>query len=245
MRPFILSRHIASLSTHGHGRVQYLRQNGIREISNLPPPRRKRELNVLAGFQPPFRPKARVPLQDVVGSPSPAQRQDNGDKSQQGQDGKEKDAFATTSTQPVVASIQEIPPSNQGTKIVDTLPAMKDFPMSKLDDIQKQKGKAKQEIEVQGVLIPPKPIPPGEEECCMSGCVNCVYTIYADDLEIYNNAVEAAKEALNKVGVPPAEWPEDVRDKQSGEVVKEQVAQDVDPVMSAFLALENKLKKKT
>nr|XP_018265279.1 uncharacterized protein I303_01640 [Kwoniella dejecticola CBS 10117]OBR87437.1 hypothetical protein I303_01640 [Kwoniella dejecticola CBS 10117] len=229
MRPFILSRHIASLSTHGHGRVQYLRQNGIREISNLPPPRRKRELNVLAGFQPPFRPKARVPLQDVVGSPSPAQRQDNGDKSQQGQDGKEKDAFATTSTQPVVASIQEIPPSNQGTKIVDTLPAMKDFPMSKLDDIQKQKGKAKQEIEVQGVLIPPKPIPPGEE----------------DDLEIYNNAVEAAKEALNKVGVPPAEWPEDVRDKQSGEVVKEQVAQDVDPVMSAFLALENKLKKKT
>lgn len=89
-------------------------------------------------------------------------------------------------------------------------------------------------------------------ECCMSGCVHCVYNIYADDLEAYTEALESAHTALKASGKPTAEWPEAVRklDNTSGgkegmvEQEKEKVGQGLDPVMSAFLAMENKLKKK-
>jgi hypothetical protein len=34
---------------------------------------------------------------------------------------------------------------------------------------------------IAGVLVPPRPEEP--DNCCMSGCVNCVWDIYRDDLE--------------------------------------------------------------
>lgn len=34
---------------------------------------------------------------------------------------------------------------------------------------------------VAGVVVPPRPLEP--DNCCMSGCVNCVWDIYRDDLE--------------------------------------------------------------
>lgn len=35
--------------------------------------------------------------------------------------------------------------------------------------------------EVAGVLVPPKPAEP--DNCCMSGCVNCVWDLYRDEME--------------------------------------------------------------
>ncbi|KAJ4305174.1 hypothetical protein N0V90_000705 [Kalmusia sp. IMI 367209] len=35
--------------------------------------------------------------------------------------------------------------------------------------------------EVAGVLVPPKPTEP--DNCCMSGCVNCVWDLYRDEME--------------------------------------------------------------
>lgn len=88
------------------------------------------------------------------------------------------------------------------------------------------------------------------KECCMSGCVHCVYNIYADDLETYTAALSDARKALTKAGMKEAEWPEEVRavkaQGQEGMVEgeKAKVREEMDPTMAAFLALEGKLKKK-
>lgn len=81
----------------------------------------------------------------------------------------------------------------------------------------------------------------------MSGCVHCVYTIYADDLELYTDSLSSARDALRQAQVKLSDWPEEVRDLESkdgkgmgGQVVqdKEQAKaqQGMDPSMAAFLA---------
>ena len=54
----------------------------------------------------------------------------------------------------------------------------------------------KKEIEaasqmIAGVLVPPKPIEP--DNCCMSGCVNCVWDIYRDEMEEWAAKSAAAR----------------------------------------------------
>jgi hypothetical protein len=78
----------------------------------------------------------------------------------------------------------------------------------------------------------------------MSGCVHCVYTVYADDLETYTAALSEARQALVKANRPLATWPEGMRSmeeqgKSAGQVGKEAKAEVVaalDPGMAAFLA---------
>jgi predicted nucleic acid-binding Zn-ribbon protein len=47
---------------------------------------------------------------------------------------------------------------------------------------------------VAGVLVPPRPEEP--DNCCMSGCVNCVWDRYRDDLEEWAAAETRAETAL-------------------------------------------------
>ncbi|KAL1407351.1 hypothetical protein Q8F55_006773 [Vanrija albida] len=98
------------------------------------------------------------------------------------------------------------------------------------------------EVLVAGVHIPPKPVPPGAEDCCMNGCVNCVYTLYADDMEVYTAAVSDARAALKKSGVPELEWPDAVKSESGGGAAAAAAPQPADPAMAAFMALEAKLK---
>ncbi|KAK8194254.1 hypothetical protein M8818_007442 [Zalaria obscura] len=49
-------------------------------------------------------------------------------------------------------------------------------------------------INVAGVLVPPKPAEP--DNCCMSGCVNCVWDVYRDDLEEWASRSAEARERL-------------------------------------------------
>ncbi|KAI1487132.1 oxidoreductase-like protein [Biscogniauxia mediterranea] len=47
---------------------------------------------------------------------------------------------------------------------------------------------------VAGVLVPPRPEEP--DNCCMSGCVNCVWDRYRDEMEEWVSASAAAEQAL-------------------------------------------------
>ncbi|CAK7903281.1 hypothetical protein CAAN1_07S06722 [[Candida] anglica] len=58
-------------------------------------------------------------------------------------------------------------------------------------------------ITIAGVKVPPKPIEP--DNCCMSGCVNCVWELFNDDLKDWKSKrAEAAKQLVKKGG----RWPE-------------------------------------
>lgn len=84
----------------------------------------------------------------------------------------------------------------------------------------------------------------------MSGCVHCIYNIYADELETYTESLDLARKALTAAGRPESTWPTAVRrvDEKGVEGVRNEekgrVVDGMDPVMSAFLAMENKLKRK-
>lgn len=86
----------------------------------------------------------------------------------------------------------------------------------------------------------------------MSGCVHCVYDLYATSLAEYATALASARSALEAKRVPRAEWPgallQGGRSDQGGEVegVKEDmvdVLEGMDPGMRAFLELEGRLGK--
>jgi hypothetical protein len=50
----------------------------------------------------------------------------------------------------------------------------------------------------------------------MSGCVHCVYTIYAEELTAYTTSLSLARDALLSDGIPQTEWPEGVREGEEG-----------------------------
>lgn len=54
---------------------------------------------------------------------------------------------------------------------------------------------------VAGVLVPPKPEEP--DNCCMSGCVNCIWDTYRDEMETWAaaNAEAEARLAAQEAGV--------------------------------------------
>ncbi|RXK39154.1 hypothetical protein M231_03511 [Tremella mesenterica] len=161
-----------------------------------------------------------------------------------------KDKFITSSPSPVSPSLAEVPPpQNVDLKMARPVPAMKPLKLTlEKENVSATSGKG--EIWVQGVLIPPKPVPPGAEECCMNSCVNCVYNLYADALEGYTAALSEAVKALKIADIPRKEWPAAVlavERKGPGEMVAEEerkMEEGLDPSMAAFLALEGMLRKK-
>lgn len=70
----------------------------------------------------------------------------------------------------------------------------------------------KRSTTIAGVLVPPRPDEP--DNCCMSGCVNCVWDRYRDEMEEWvaaSSKAEKALEAQRAHGAPPSkEVPETV-----------------------------------
>ncbi|KAJ2863761.1 hypothetical protein GGH94_003368 [Coemansia aciculifera] len=84
--------------------------------------------------------------------------------------------------------------------------------------------------EVMMRTLPPKPEPPSNDDCCLSGCEFCVWDLYDEDMREYQKqaaVIRDAFETLNKP-VPACIRPESLRDA-------------VDPTMRAFLDMEREM----
>lgn len=57
---------------------------------------------------------------------------------------------------------------------------------------------------IAGITVPAKPEEP--DNCCMSGCINCVWELFNDDLKEWADLRNKAADRLVKVG---GRWPED------------------------------------
>lgn len=117
---------------------------------------------------------------------------------------------------------------------------------------------------IAGVKVPMKPTEP--DNCCMSGCVNCVWELYNDDMKEYHHQRKLAAEQIKQKGGiwplklnPPIKWlgienlPKEIRNKSKEEIAQiiaddeflENNANRWESVsMSVFADLEKNLKKK-
>ncbi|RDW71774.1 hypothetical protein BP5796_07808 [Coleophoma crateriformis] len=99
---------------------------------------------------------------------------------------------AITTAPPTSASPS---PSNPPITSTDSEPSIifssrLSSPMERRSEIEKQSKM------VAGIMVPPKPEEP--DNCCMSGCVNCVWDRFRDELEEWAVAIKAAEVALRK-----------------------------------------------
>ncbi|RBR23205.1 uncharacterized protein FIESC28_03947 [Fusarium coffeatum] len=112
------------------------------------------------------------------------------------------------STQP--ADKPEVPPKSADESVQDEFPTKQatQTPQEKarlvfgsrvLGQAEKDERLATRKAKatyIAGVLVPPKPEEP--DNCCMSGCVNCVYDQYRDELEEWQLKNAEAQAALKK-----------------------------------------------
>lgn len=107
---------------------------------------------------------------------------------------------------------------------------------------------------IAGVKVPDKPQEP--DNCCMSGCINCVWEIYNDDIKDWEaKRTLAARKLVEKGGVWPADFyppvkllkPENLPDSFKGQSVENKELENgawnrVPVEMRVFAELEKKIK---
>lgn len=61
--------------------------------------------------------------------------------------------------------------------------------------VERRKKLESESMNIAGVLVPPKPEEP--DNCCMSGCVNCVWDVFREDLEEWAAQSALARERMS------------------------------------------------
>jgi hypothetical protein len=111
----------------------------------------------------------------------------------------------TSEVQPLTQTAPEPPPpeSLPKTQKESTLEKARSIFGPKLvDPAERRKEIDAASQVIAGVTVPPKPGEP--DNCCMSGCVNCVWDLYRDDMEEWaekSAQARAAMQALRQKGV--------------------------------------------
>ncbi|KAF4626743.1 hypothetical protein G7Y89_g11412 [Cudoniella acicularis] len=99
-----------------------------------------------------------------------------------------KPPTTATSSTPPISSVAELAPSTPEPAILFS--SRLSSPLERRSEIKKKS------VLVAGLWVPPKPDEP--DNCCMSGCVNCVWDRYGEELEEWAVARKAADQALRK-----------------------------------------------
>ncbi|GJN71802.1 hypothetical protein PLIIFM63780_005861 [Purpureocillium lilacinum] len=111
--------------------------------------------------------------------------------------------------------------------------------------------KKSQSTYIAGVLVPPRPDEP--DNCCMSGCVNCVWDRYRDDMEEWSASKNEAQRRLKKGsgtmdsdgGGSETNWGVTIGDaKITKDMWEEDVFKSVPVGIREFMKQEKRLKEK-
>ncbi|KDR72489.1 hypothetical protein GALMADRAFT_749745 [Galerina marginata CBS 339.88] len=77
----------------------------------------------------------------------------------------------------------------------------------------------------------------------MSGCAVCVYDLYEESLEAYQNALSSLRTSLTALNIPDYEWPLSVQQKRSKNSTGSRSESEMrkETVLSAFEEMERAL----
>ncbi|EKD12147.1 uncharacterized protein L3040_003353 [Drepanopeziza brunnea f. sp. 'multigermtubi'] len=99
----------------------------------------------------------------------------------------------TTSLRPTTASPSTTPPISTTAEDADSEPSIV-FSSRLSSPLERRSEIKKQSVLIAGVWVPPRPDEP--DNCCMSGCVNCVWDRYGEELEEWAVAKKKADAAM-------------------------------------------------
>lgn len=78
---------------------------------------------------------------------------------------------------------------------------------------------------IAGITVPARPLEP--DNCCMSGCINCVWEMYNDDIQDWKEKrIEAAGQLVKKGGVWPVDFHPPIKYLKAENVPKEMSSHD-------------------
>ncbi|KAK7204140.1 hypothetical protein BZA70DRAFT_290687 [Myxozyma melibiosi] len=123
---------------------------------------------------------------------------------------------------------------------------------SRLAGPKRREAQASTYRDILGLKVPPRPVEP--DNCCMSGCVNCVWELYREDFEYWQEKRKQAMEKLVQTGRFDL-WPEDFgRNPKEGAETLEDAAslaeanddpwKGVDVGIKVFIETEQRLRKR-